>query len=251
MSTALEAVKGRDLAELTLDELGVIASQEHGGASEAAQAFLHHAIAAGHALLEARKRVEPGNWTSWVESNTPFSVWVAQVYQRMATYQDYVIEAGVDSVHQARKVLHGLPDAVSGGARASVYPEEIKEEARSLRKQGFTLKDIGRMLGGIGEPTIYHWTTPGAAKKTADRKRRNHRRAREAQEALKREERAKAAKRAGGPVSHASSALRQSLHHTWAAIEDAEDREAEVHLRSAYDALTKAEDEIAKALRVP
>ena len=54
-----------------IDDLDVLAKEvcRHLAASaNAAQNFLEHALAAGDALIRAKKQVKPGNWYGWLRS---------------------------------------------------------------------------------------------------------------------------------------------------------------------------------------
>lgn len=80
--------------------------------------------------------------------------------------------------------------------------------------------------------------------------RRSQARQRRMRQALREKERAAAAKRHGGNISEAFSLLRKCSQVLDPAEHDFSTREAKAHVRSAYEYLRKAEDEIALALGV-
>jgi len=55
--------------QLTLDELAGIANEEHRLARQSFGSMLEHAIRAGEALVEARGKVDRGEWLAWLAGN--------------------------------------------------------------------------------------------------------------------------------------------------------------------------------------
>lgn len=60
------ATGGENAVSETLEQLAQRANVAHMRAVETAQDAVQHAIAAGQALLEAKKRCRPGTWYVWV-----------------------------------------------------------------------------------------------------------------------------------------------------------------------------------------
>jgi transposase len=242
---SVEMVQAR---EQTLAELAETANREHAAAEQAAHAWLDHAIAAGEALIEAKRQVVHGNWTEWLRVHADCSQSMALQYIRVATYKGRALDAPRGSRHAVMEHLRGLP-----GTKRQLRSPARTEEAQRLIDSGLTQKEAAEAFG-VSESTMSNWVNPDKYRKKLDNWKTKERRRSEAERALREKEernrRDAAAKRAGGAVSHAYSNLRKTAADLQAAIEESDDRGQEATLRSVLDHVYKAEDELVRALGV-
>ncbi|HEX5447446.1 MAG TPA: hypothetical protein VFW87_26765 [Pirellulales bacterium] len=70
----------------TLEQLAERANQAHAQAVAAVNDAVQQALAAGQALLEAKKRCRPGTWSVWLTENFRGSIRTAQGYMRLAVH---------------------------------------------------------------------------------------------------------------------------------------------------------------------
>jgi Protein of unknown function (DUF3102) len=71
-------------APRSLGDLAARIRAEHQAASDALKASVHHAIACGTLLLEAKKEVEHGEWLDWLNANCDIPERTVQAYMRLA-----------------------------------------------------------------------------------------------------------------------------------------------------------------------
>jgi Protein of unknown function (DUF3102) len=91
----------------TLEELAFRANESHKLAVESVSKALKHAIAAGTALIAAKKKVTKdkwGGWGKWIDENFDGSQRTAQVYMQLARSNPQR-SADSDSIAKALKVL--------------------------------------------------------------------------------------------------------------------------------------------------
>jgi hypothetical protein len=72
------------VGEVSLAALAAVANENHAAAEQACRQSVRHAIAAGLALISAKKLVGHGNWLTWVESHLTFAPRTASLYMRLA-----------------------------------------------------------------------------------------------------------------------------------------------------------------------
>lgn len=115
--------KGAEIAvSETLEQLAQRANVAHMRAVETAQDAVQHAIAAGQALLEAKKRCRPGTWYVWVTEHFRGSIRTAQGYMRLAVHAPQINYDAHGRAHlnyeQLRCMMKGLA-ATDGRAKSA------------------------------------------------------------------------------------------------------------------------------------
>lgn len=204
-------------------------------------AFVQQAILAGEALIEVRQRVPRGRWEAWIDENTTISKVTANRYVRMATYRDVIGEA--PSLVVAQRLLSERPATHGPG---SGHPEELKEMARRmLRRKGATVAGVAREIG-VSRPTIRDWGKSTRQLKADEQRRVAERAKRQAER--RRSKRDATAKRVGGDVAEAYSAIRRATQAIERAHGSQEKPAIRRHLSTALHRAYAAEDEIVKAL---
>jgi len=88
-----------------LDELALVANQEHALASQAAEGMVEHAIRAGAALQEAKAHVKHGEWLPWLEANFAASERTAQTYMSVSANPQHAADLGEPSIRKALKAI--------------------------------------------------------------------------------------------------------------------------------------------------
>lgn len=88
-----------------LDQLAVIANQEHDLALQAYGATVEHAWRAGHALIEAKKRIIHGEWLPWLEVNFEGSQPTASRYMQIRANYSHVNSLPEGSIGKALKAI--------------------------------------------------------------------------------------------------------------------------------------------------
>jgi len=137
-----------------IDDLDALAKEvcRHLAAStNAAQTFLEHALAAGDALIRAKKQVKPGNWYSWLRS-CDLSEDKAQRYMQLAAHRAELDPARVRalSLRAALKLIGRPPPADSKPKKKKAAPSfdalawwsSASPEARSRFIHGVGLKPL-------------------------------------------------------------------------------------------------------------
>lgn len=66
------------------------ANRAHEQVGDAARDAVDYACEAGHALLEAKRHCQRGQWTAWLAAHFHGSARTAQGYMRLATYRNQV-----------------------------------------------------------------------------------------------------------------------------------------------------------------
>jgi hypothetical protein len=106
---------------LVLTDLAVAIEAEHQAAHQAARSALEHALQCGRLLLEAKERVEHGEWLPWLEANTRVGPWQAQKYMRLATA---ALEGKCDSA--SHLTIEGALTALADHREAKKHPIRTK-----------------------------------------------------------------------------------------------------------------------------
>lgn len=235
------------------DDLAATANHEHEQALNAANAMVRHAMNAGDALLAAKAQTAPGQWTRWLAAQFVASPETANVYMSLAHHRE-AIEANteVKSISQARRYLReiGAVREEHGSHGRGVYvTEAVREEARAMKREGRTYKQIADALG-THVSTVHGWCNPDTIgnRRTRQAKSKAHRR--EVARALRRQERDRAAAKMGGSVAEAYSMVRKTAQAVDRACEASEDREVRAALNTALTKLHAAEDAIVRALGI-
>jgi ParB family chromosome partitioning protein len=127
-----------DIAIPELADLAARINAEHEQAKGAAINAVAHGIAAGELLLEAKAKVEHGQWLPWIESNCAFSQRTAQAYARLAKHAPKLLDqmrssAADFSIRDAMKALTPPSGAVTASSGDSEWytPPKYIESARA------------------------------------------------------------------------------------------------------------------------
>jgi len=194
-----------NLADLSLPELGRLASAEHEMGVESGLQMIRHIVRAGEALLAARNKIPAGGWLAWCDKHFISSPTTASTYMRIAFYQSE-IPGGTKNLIEARDLLRGLP-AITGHPGSGGYGNDIKKEAARLRRDGLTLEQVSEKLG-ISFSTIAKW---GGKNLTARQKESQRKKELNAgRRALKEAERDRTMKAADERASEVYFALRKA-----------------------------------------
>lgn len=227
----------------TLRELANAAKREHAMVLNVGSEMIGHAIAAGDALLEAKKLVPRGGWEDWLVENLDYSMTTAQTYMRFARHREQLVDAQALTIAGARRLLHG--------AAQSNVDEDLQHEARRLRKtkrdgRPMAYSDIAERLG-VPQPTVWRWCNPEAERRRLAQARQ---RSMAGRRALKRQERDRAVKKKGGAVADSYAYIRRAALALDEAREDETDPEVKRHISAALDRLYRVEDEIVRASKL-
>lgn len=106
----------------TLEQLAQLANVAHLQATKAAHNAVGHALEAGQALLEAKKRCPPGAWHAWLNLHFRGSIRTAQSYVRLAVHSPQIDYDAQRVAHLTHKQLRCLMDglaATDGRAKPS------------------------------------------------------------------------------------------------------------------------------------
>jgi transposase len=246
--------------EASLDEQAAIANREHHAVLESGVAMVDHAIAAGRALNDVQVRLSEGravrrsrssSWKRWLKANFDASAQTALVYMTLADCEEAVRESGEDSIKGAmRYVRAALPD---GGHRRWAASSDVREEALRLRRQGKSLREIGRLFD-VSHNTVAGWVDPKQRAARRARAKRDYRR-RLRERALAEERHAqsnawKAARKVGGARSEAYAMAERMQDVLGQAHREATDREAREAWSRAGEHYRKMRDDIVRALGV-
>jgi hypothetical protein len=100
---------------LALDNLAHRIDAEHHAVATALQSALAHAIIAGELLIEAKRRVEHGQWLPWLEANCSVPARTARHYMALARKRKRLCDQNGNvlpiSVHKAVEVLKPLRES--------------------------------------------------------------------------------------------------------------------------------------------
>lgn len=223
---------------LTLPELARGIEQEHQLVVQAGTSMIEHAIKAGEMLVEAKAKVEHGEWERWLLQNFPDRhPKTHRLYMRLATHQKIVRELNPARLSDAHALLAGRPQ--------KAHAATVKDEARELRKRGLTYQQIADQLG-VSTYAVQASINP---KYDENRRRRRQQETAAGRRALHRSERDRAFKAKGGALAEAYSLLRRALQEADRALETAKDRDVKAAVRTAITRMHLAEDELTKAVK--
>jgi predicted transcriptional regulator len=238
-----------DLTGMSLDGLAEFARSEHRRALGAITVAVEHAIRAGEALIAIKAEVPSGEWKAWLAENFPSTHSTAVTYMRLAIHQDQVRASEERTITGAHKMLVGVP----GISRAAwnARPAEQKAEAKALRDEGMTQRQIADLFG-VNVSTVKDWLDPTWKRKRMAAKTAARRRQDAARKALaekeRRQERDRLAKAAVGTAETAYSSARRLASDLDKALADAAPAQRET-LREALALAHKTEDAIVAALK--
>lgn len=169
--------------DASLPDLADGANDEHRAAEDAASRALEHARRAGELLVEAKGRVEHGDWTDWIRRRCDFSPRTARRYMRIADRWSE-IEARMEGVQNGhawpireidRLLSDSGPDEGADGSGEAdpddgARPEErdggrsggrrAGAAGRDAPEQGELLDETPSLAPGDGEPVDGEGTEP-------------------------------------------------------------------------------------------
>ena len=230
----------------SLSELARVIAEEDEAVRTSAASMIHHAIRAGEALLEAKKQVPRGQFQQWLIENfhsNPDAQWASAhlyAYMRIARHKDYVLESGVSTLADARRILSAAHKTQGNGHVLLDLDEDV---IRMVRQGKLTQKEAAERLG-VSAPTIRNRLDGGR------RNREKGQKLREARKALAREQREARIRKAGGAIAESYALVRRALQELDRAHAEAADREVRAAIGAAIARLHSAEDQIAKAVKL-
>jgi hypothetical protein len=131
MATQNGALVHVPAAAADLPDLAARANEEHRQCEQACKEGLQHALEAGRLLLEAKSKVEHGEWAKWLEEHCEFDERLAQKYMQVAKELPKLDEANTPRV--ADLSFRQALDLVSKNSRGlRQIPEEQREHALDL-----------------------------------------------------------------------------------------------------------------------
>lgn len=145
----------------SLPELAARIRAEHEATGDALKSSVEHGIAAGELLIEAKAKVQHGQWLPWLRDNCEMSERTAQLYMRLAKNREPIED----------QIRNGVADLSMNEAAALLM---LSSDVRKLLEMVKTMaglqgdelieycvaNDIGVMTGNIfnaPEPTDPEW----------------------------------------------------------------------------------------------
>lgn len=241
---AIRSEVDRDLREQSLAALGEILRREHELALRAGFEMIVHSVRAGDVLLEVRSRVQAGEWEGWLESNFPQTPRHAQKLMRLARHAEKVLS------HQPKTMGEALA-LVADPKRSRGELNLAREEAKHLRREGRTWKEIGTELG-VDPKTAYYYVEETAYRahlKQLAQKRRQLLKV--GKREIAHREKAKIAKAAGGGIAEAYSLVRKALEALQEETSQTSEPDAKRAIKTAMNNLYAAEDAVIRAGKLP
>lgn len=228
-------------ANASLADLTTIVKREHEACQAAVETTLDHAIRAGEVLSRIRDILKPrGEWQRWIEEEFPRDRSTAYTYLRIYQHQGK-LPPRVGRVTEADMLLRGLPD-IDGGPPRKRITDDRKDEARELRDQGRSYKEIAKALG-VSVSTVYNWFNDHQGKHQ-----------REARAALKQSRQQKkinkAVRKHGGAIAEAYAMAERMQDVIAQAHTEAKEPQARRSLQRATEYHHAMRDFIVKALGV-
>jgi predicted transcriptional regulator len=227
------------VAEPTLEQLAATANREHALALEAGTAMMGHIIAAGEALIAARRQVPHGQWLSWLVENIDQAPCTVTQHMRLARKKDVVIDSQATTVKGALRLLRGEP-------QTRVDDPDERAAVLEMREAGHTYDQIAETLG-TPRRRVQRWCNPATYQREQQRSKRL---TLVAQRAERRAERDRQARQAGGDVEKAYTHIRRALQHCDRATSQVQDREARRAVQDTLNRLYDAEDAIVRASKL-
>src|SRR5947209_4796544 len=106
-----------NIIAVSLDTLAADIRAAHAQCNLHALAGLEHALAAGKLLIEAKDRVQHGEWGAWIEQHCGFSERLAQKYMQVARQVPKLDPANTPRV--ADLSLRGALELIASSAKAA------------------------------------------------------------------------------------------------------------------------------------
>lgn len=114
-----------ELATRTTTDIAADVNREHRLVETVKHNLVAHAIKCGELLIEAKSRLEHGEWGEWMDTHCEFSDWTAQLYMRVA--RDAQANPGrvtdLPSLRSARHLLASEKEAKPDAPRQLPPPE--------------------------------------------------------------------------------------------------------------------------------
>lgn len=233
--------------EMTLDQLAEALRSQNTLVASTGRTLLRQAIIAGEILLEARSRVTPGKWIAWLETVGIHRRQAAR-YMELARDQDILPDLDTMGITQA---AHYLQDLRRHRGHWNRMPDEIREHARALHREGTAVSVIARTIG-YSEDAVRCAIDPKYARKRTSRGRVRRRRRAEDRRIIeqqrKRDAASARARATGGLVEKAWNAYLAFAKDLDTALAQATPEQRR-HLADARGFAHKAEDAISEAMR--
>lgn len=248
-------------SDLTLEEIAALINGSHDIAEQHFRKSVNHALAAGHALLQARELIPSGEWTAWCRANLTLSDETVRRYSLLALHHKVIERHCPSSIKGAELLLRRLDLGMShpGGSvspRQSPWSPEIIAEVKRLHGEGWPITQIEAALGGSpSRKAISYILDPQRQQEIA---RKYHQKRKEQKRMLKwaREQRLKqeeAARRRdsvqtrGKSAALAYSLIRQALQALQCAYDETGDADFKKAISSAMQSVYNAEEAVGKA----
>lgn len=153
-----------------LAQLAETIRREYAATRRSAEEMLRHAIACGHALIEAKELVPKGEWTRWLEDVSPLGLTpgTLHAYIRLAHLEEHVDPTA--SMDTNKMLLRGLP-GVSKGRKLGVVPEEKDTAIEAIRAGEVTITEAASRLH-VSRQTVAAWVNPQQQENRVDRRRK-------------------------------------------------------------------------------
>lgn len=103
----LENITTTDFSQMSLDELAEGISREHGEAHALAETATQKALRVGQMLLEAKARLQHGEWLPWLAENVKLSQPQASRYMKLANNSCVNNLSNAASVNEALRIIGG------------------------------------------------------------------------------------------------------------------------------------------------
>jgi hypothetical protein len=81
----MSAITSNNYSGMELSDLLAALNAEHGRAIRSARTTIDHATRCGEMLIEAKARIQHGQWETWLEDHTQVSLRTSQRYMRLAS----------------------------------------------------------------------------------------------------------------------------------------------------------------------
>jgi hypothetical protein len=149
---------GLKAADVNLDDLADRVRSEVQAVRSAGAALLHHAMAAGDALIESQKRVTQ-NWKYWLKENCLLSVRTAMVYVQLARHRAKIepeIERNSHLSLRAALKLIAAPASGPTKPRSSTLLSIVAWQAATAEQRQEYLAAIGLVSFLAAIPPAWH-----------------------------------------------------------------------------------------------
>jgi hypothetical protein len=135
----------------TIESLADTANREHACGDEATRQGLTHYLAAGNALIEAKRQVGHGGWVKWLKANVNFDRRSASNYILLASKWETV--SHLDCLRDALKALARRDKSLAAAERVE-YANRQRREAAGFNPPGWTCWRRAVWLGLVEQAAV-------------------------------------------------------------------------------------------------